>query len=246
MGFGRGLGLDGCRGCSYPDGDAAGTAAVPGEWAGLWSRFGKWRWMYREVREMGFWADRQLAEERRESLMREAAQQRLARLVREGWPRGGKRDGGIEVRWGLEVDDGRVAELLELNGMPRWVAFEERFIVAERGGQVLAALRYRTEPKRLVLGPVVADPWGGEWALAVTLYAGAVGLAREMGVREILVPETGRGYPGEAGYSRRGGGWRLDSSRLVEEPQQLPARGWRRMLALLGVVAVPFFKAFDR
>ena len=35
----------------------------------------------------------------------------------------------IEVRWGLPGDEGGIAELLELNGMPRWVAFEERFIV---------------------------------------------------------------------------------------------------------------------
>ena len=47
---------------------------------------------------------------------------------------------------GLLENEVKVAELLELNGMPRWVAFEERFIVAEREGEVLAAVRYRTEP----------------------------------------------------------------------------------------------------
>src|SRR5215213_6142651 len=74
---------------------------------------------------------------------------------------------------GLLEDEAKVAELLELNGMPRWVAFEERFIVAEREGEVLAAVRYRTEPKRLLLGLLVADPWAGERRLAVDLYAGA-------------------------------------------------------------------------
>lgn len=74
--------------------------------------------------------------------------------------------GEIEVRWGLEADEERVSDLLELNGVGRWVAFEERFIVAERGGEVLAALRYRTEPKKLVVGLLVVDPWAGERALA--------------------------------------------------------------------------------
>ena len=195
---------------------------------------------------MGVWADNmRLFEERREGLARDAAERRLARLVREGRT-GGDEGSGIEVRWGLEVDDGLVAGLLELNGMPRWVAFEERFVVAERGGEVLAALRYRMEPKRLVLGPVVADPWGGERSLAVALYAGAVGLARELGVSEIVVPEAGGGYPGEAGYRRRGGGWKLDLSRTVERREELPARGWRRVLSMLGIGTTPFFRAFDR
>ena len=74
---------------------------------------------------------------------------------------------------GLLEDEAKVAELLELKGMPRWVAFEERFIVAEREGEVLAAVRYRTEPKRLLLGLLVADPWAGERRLAVDLYAEA-------------------------------------------------------------------------
>jgi hypothetical protein len=59
---------------------------------------------------------------------------------------------GTLVRWGLEEDEAQIAELMELNGMRRALAFEERFIVAEGDGKVLAALRYRTEPKRLLLG----------------------------------------------------------------------------------------------
>ncbi len=47
---------------------------------------------------------------------------------------------------------------MELNGMLRPLAFEERFIVAEKKGEVLAAMRYRTERKRLLLGLFVADP----------------------------------------------------------------------------------------
>ena len=48
---------------------------------------------------------------------------------------------GIEVRWGLREDEDSVAGLLELNGMSRPLAFEERFIVA------------------------VAEPEGGCWLL---------------------------------------------------------------------------------
>ena len=57
--------------------------------------------------------------------------------------------------------------------MPRWVAYEERFVVAEEGGEVMAAVRYRTEPKRLLPGLLVADPWRGGGTLAAVLYSGA-------------------------------------------------------------------------
>ncbi len=59
---------------------------------------------------------------------------------------------GIRVRWARSEDEAGIAELLELNGMPRWEAFEERFIVALGSeGKVLAALRYRTVSKRQFL-----------------------------------------------------------------------------------------------
>ena len=151
---------------------------------------------------------------------------------------------GIWVRWGLPEDEPRIAELLELNGMPRWVAYEERFIVAERGGEILAGLRYRTETKRLLLGLLVVDPWAGEGALARALYAGAWSLAREIEAREILAAPLPYGeYPHEVGYRRRRRGWRLDA--LMREPklrEELPASSWRRVVALLGVSAVPFFR----
>ena len=151
---------------------------------------------------------------------------------------------GIEVRWGLPEDELRIAELLELNGMPRWVAYEERFIVAERGGEVLAGLRYRTEIKRLLLGLLVADPWVDEGALARALYVSAWSLAREIGAREILAtPLPYAEYPREVGYRWRGQGWRLDVMRELPELRgELPAGGWRRVVALLGIPAVPFFR----
>ena len=109
----------------------------------------------------------------------------------------------IEVRWGTPEDGGRIGELLGLNGAPRGVATGEGFVVAERGVEVLAAVRYRTEPKRLLLGLLVADPWAEERPLAEALYAGARELAREVGAREIRARSDRRtGYASGAGYRR--------------------------------------------
>jgi hypothetical protein len=152
----------------------------------------------------------------------------------------------IGVRWGLPGDEGGIAELLELNGKPRWVAFEERFIVAVgRDGEIRAALRYRMASKKLLLGLLVADPWAGERALARALYIGAGALAREIGVKEVLARAVPYGdYPREAGYHRRARLWRLDVTRSPEDLGELPASGWRRVLGLLSVVTIPFFRGF--
>ena len=200
------------------------------------------------------WADFGVWEERRKELMREAEGRRLARELREA--RVERRSGeasvglpeGIEVRWGLLEDEPTIADILELNGMPRWIAFEERYIVVEKDGKILAAMRYRTEKKRLLLGLMVSDPWVEERPLAVALYAGAGELAREMGVREVVArpfPYAGD-YPREAGYRRRGRReWRLDTARSLESQRELPTSGWRRAFALFGTLAVPFFGAFS-
>ncbi|MBA4115509.1 MAG: hypothetical protein H0X71_03540 [Rubrobacter sp.] len=151
---------------------------------------------------------------------------------------------GIRVRWARSEDEAGIAELLELNGMPRWEAFEERFIVALGSeGKVLAALRYRTVSKRLLLGLLVADPWAGERVLAKSLYAGAASLAREMEVKEVVADGYGD-YPYEAGYYWGRGSWRLETGWTLEVRGELPAGGWRRVLALLSVVAVPFCRTF--
>lgn len=184
-------------------------------------------------------------EERHKELMREAEHQRLVRGLREARKEAHpgedylKLPDGIEVRWGLLEDEPGIAKVLELNGMPRWIAFEERHIVAEKEGEILAALRYRTEPKRLLLGSLVSDPWAEERPLAVALYAGAGELAREMGVGEIVARSFPyKDYPREAGYRRRGRReWRLDPTRYGEICEQPVAGGWKR---LLGVTAVPF------
>jgi hypothetical protein len=193
------------------------------------------------------WAGFGAWEGRREELLREAERERLAREARAN---SGRKESGvevsleeIEVRWGLLEDEEKIADLLQLNGMPRWVAFEERYIVAERDGDILAALRYRTEKGRLSLGLLISDPWVEERPLALALYAGARELAREIGVGEILArPFPHADYPGEAGYRRRGRrSWRLDVSRSGEGRHQEVGGGrWRRLLALFGAPAVPF------
>jgi hypothetical protein len=71
----------------------------------------------------------------------------------------------IEVRWGGSADRSAIARVLELNFLPGWIAFEERFIVAEKKGRALAAVRYRTERERLLLGSSspVRGPENGVW-----------------------------------------------------------------------------------
>ena len=194
--------------------------------------------------------DIELARERREELLREAAERRLARAVRRFRPESTNerqdRLEGIRARWGLAEDEPAVAELLELNGMPRWVAFEERFIVAERDGKMLGALRYRTESKRLLLGLLVVDPWAGEERLARALYAGAGELARELGVGEVVASASRAGYPGGVGYYRRGRYWRLDVTPPCNATDRISASRWRRVLSMFGEIAVPFHRAFHR
>jgi hypothetical protein len=191
-------------------------------------------------------------ERRREELMREAERGRLVRGLREARKARAKersgdghaelRDNGIEVRWGLLEDEPKIADLLELNGMPRWIAFEERYIVAEADGKILAVMRYRTESKRLLLGLLVTDPWAEERPLAIALYVGAGKLAREMGATEVLArPFPHRDYPREAGYRRWGRReWRLDATRYGEIREELTAGRWKGLFELLGVTAVPF------
>ncbi|MGH3148517.1 MAG: GNAT family N-acetyltransferase [Rubrobacter sp.] len=188
----------------------------------------------------------EVARVRREEMLREAEERRFARALREG--RGddyeGER-GGLErvrVRWGLAEDEPAVADLLELNGMPRWVAFEERFVVAEEDGRVIGAVRYRTESKRLLLGLLVVDPWAGEGRLAKALYAGAGDLARGLGVGEVVASEARAGYPSLAGYLRWGRDWRLDTTPVPEACDGIAAGGWRRVLSLFGELPVPFHR----
>ena len=205
---------------------------------------------------MSYWMDFGVYEERRRELVREAEIGRLSRVLREERKMSEMRveerrgevyagAGGIEVRWGMLEDEPRIADLLELNGMPRWGAFEDRYVVAEQGGEVVAALRYRTEPKRLVLGLLVVDPWAEERALSTALYGGARELALEMGAREIRA-WGGRytNYPREAGYRRRGGEWRTDVARRGEDHGGLSTGGLRAAAARVGALFVPFSRAF--
>jgi hypothetical protein len=184
--------------------------------------------------------DLELTRERRRELLREAKGRRVAREAAR--PAAGNPDeGGISVRWGLAEDEAAVADLLQLNGMPRWVAFEERFVVAEKDGGLIGALRYATESKRLSLGLLVVDPWAGERRTARALYFGAAGLARELGATEVLANAAwGSGYLGEAGYRRAGRGWRLEVSARTG---RVSSGGWRAALGHWTARVLPFGRA---
>jgi hypothetical protein len=165
----------------------------------------------------------EVARQRQRELLREAEERRIVRALRRFRRVAGKgrREEpaeleGVEVCWRLAGDEPAVADLLELNGIPRWISFEERFVVAQKGGKVLGAVRYRTESKRLLLGLLVVDPGAGEERLAPALYCGAGELAREIGAGEVITSKSLAGYPGRSGYRRWGRGWRLDVARRPE------------------------------
>ena len=174
------------------------------------------------------WIDLEPWRERRKDLLREAQRRRLARELREA-----QRTKGIEVRWSLPGDEHKIATLHELNGRPRWEAFEERFVVAERNGKILSALPYQTTSKRLWVGLLITDPWAEERSVARALYAGLGDLAREIGVGEVLAqPVSYADYPYEAGYLRCGPWWLLDATRSTDRGDLLTSC-WRRMVGLL-------------
>jgi len=154
-------------------------------------------------------------------LIREADQHRLAREARralklrarseESEARRASARQHPAVRLGLASDAPRIAVLVELNGMPRWVAFEERFVVVEQGGALTAAMRFREGTERLYLGLLIADPWAEEHVVAVALYSGARAIAEGLGLREVRARTRGHEtYLREAGYRGWRGGWRLD------------------------------------
>ncbi|MDQ4001652.1 MAG: hypothetical protein M3283_11765 [Actinomycetota bacterium] len=96
-----------------------------------------------------------------------------------------------------------------------------------------------------MLGLLVADPWAEERALARALYAGAVSLAWEADIGEVCARSNLYGnYPCKVGYTWGRGEWRVDAALAFEDWGALPADGWPGILALLGIVATPFFRAF--
>jgi N-acetylglutamate synthase-like GNAT family acetyltransferase len=205
---------------------------------------------------VSYWMDFGVWEDRRRELVREAEIGRLSKALREERKisemrvderrdEGYAGPDGIKVRWGRLEDEPRIADLLELNGMPRWAAFEERYVVAEKDGEVVAALRYRMEPKRLVLGLLVVDPWADERVLAVALYGGARQLAQEICAREIRAwAAKYADYPREAGYRRRGGEWRTDAALSGEVHGGVSADGWRGSVGRISALFLPFSRAF--
>jgi hypothetical protein len=58
---------------------------------------------------------------------------------------------------------------------------------------------------------------------------------QKMGLREVWADcDEHREYLLEAGYHRRVGGWRLDTTRSPNEYERLPEHGWRRVMFLWG------------
>lgn len=197
------------------------------------------------------WTSMIVAKGRHEEFLRVAEDERLARGLRKarrerqgaGFEMSG--DGGFVVRWGLPGDEARISRIMELNGMPRWVAFEERFIVAEKKGKVQGVLRYRTESKRLILGLLVVEPWAGEPRVAKALYTGAGALAEELGASEILAETPpNASYVAESGYVRRGRSWSLDPARSTGKSGPSTADGWVWARTLRETAVAPLRKAF--
>jgi hypothetical protein len=152
---------------------------------------------------------------------------------------------GIEVGRALPEHEPHIADLLELNDMPRRMAVGRRYLIASSGGAVFAALEYHVESRRLQLGHLVSDPLASERLPARVLYAEAHALAREAGLEEIRSSPLAYGdYPYEVGYRRRYGCWSLDADTPLELREELPEAGWRRVLALWSFPAIPFFRAF--
>ena len=153
--------------------------------------------------------------------------------------------GEVAVRWGNLEDRGGIARILGLNSMSAWDVPKRTYIVAEERGEILAVGSYMIVRERLVLDPLAVDPWAGEHRFAVALYSGAGKLAWEIGLREVWADrDEYREYLLEAGYRRRVGGWCLDTTRSYDKYEELPERGWRRMLLLWGTTNVPFFRSF--
>src|SRR3712207_845193 len=83
-----------------------------------------------------------------EELLRVASQDRMARGLRRArrdgrdvvdrTPRADGPAAGLPVvRLATALDAPRIADLLQLNGMPRWVAFEERFLLVGENGTLM-------------------------------------------------------------------------------------------------------------
>lgn len=194
---------------------------------------------------MGRWADFRAWRKRRKELLAEEQDRALAReayRVRKAFAAAERSRPDAEVRWGLAEDEAKVAELLELNGMPRWVAFEERFVVAEVGGEVAAAVRCQTGPKRLLLGLLVADPARDEGALAEALYAGARALAWEAGIPTVAVRGSESPHPEqEADFCRGGRDLQADATAVSASFPRPSGCPWRRARSFCGRLAISAF-----
>jgi len=194
---------------------------------------------------MGRWADYRAWRKRREELLAEEQDRALAREARRMREAFASAEGGepaVEVRWGLAEDGARVADLLELNGMPRWVAFEELFVVAAERGEVTAAVRYQAGRERLLLGLLVADPWRDRGALAEVLYSGARALAWESGIPRVVARGPENPHPEqEADFCRGGRDLQADATAVSASFPRPSGCPWRRARSFCGRLAISAF-----
>jgi len=194
---------------------------------------------------MGRWADYRAWRKRREELLAEEQDRALAREARRMREAFASAEGGepaVEVRWGLAEDGARIADLLELNGMPRWVAFEELFVVADERGEVTAAVRYRIGRERLLLGLLVADPWRDRGALAEVLYSGARELAWESGIPRVVARGPENPHPEqEADFCRGGRDLQADATAVSASFPRPSGCPWRRARSFCGRLAISAF-----
>ena len=194
---------------------------------------------------MGRWADYKAWRERRKELVAEdqdRALAREARRVREAFASAEGSGSAVEVRWGQAEDGARIADLLELNGMPRWVAFEELFVVADERGEVTAAVRYRVGRDRLLLGLLVADPWRDGGALAEALYSGVRALAWNAGIPRVVARGPENPHPEqEADFCRGGRDLQADATAVSASFPRPSGCPWRRARSFCGRLAISAF-----
>ncbi|WP_273841618.1 hypothetical protein [Rubrobacter calidifluminis] len=145
--------------------------------------------------------------------------------------------GELEVRWSQPEDRARIADLLEVEDLPRWLAWREQFLVAERGGEIVGALEYRMAHGQIVLGIMASDLFVDERAVARALYSEALAMAWVVGARQVRALPTMRGdYPAEAGYRKWNRVWRGGPVRPPRHDGSHGREGGlvRRVLYLLG------------
>ncbi|WP_162924626.1 hypothetical protein [Rubrobacter indicoceani] len=142
----------------------------------------------------------------------------------------------MSVRRSGRADIADIVRLMEMNGLPRWTAYEEgSFLVAGGGGRdVIGVVAFReVGAGRMLVGVPVVDPWFGESETAVALYVGAAESAGVRGLREVvLVGRVSSDQAREAGFQHGLRGWWLSFG-------EAPGGGFGRLRKALGKATIP-------